>query len=105
MALQVQQQPLVLEVAGIPHFVYKSRILSFNLLIVVLSTPWLSPVQDALPPVPLLDSSDALDVVVAAPPRGPPASSVAGVSGPPPVHPGPVLFHVGVAAAGPGVSV
>ena len=48
---------------------------------------------------------DALDVVVPAPTRGPPASSVAGVSGPPPVHPGPVLFHVGVAAAGPGVSV
>ena len=69
------------------------------------AAPWLSPAQDALPPVPLLDSSDALDVVVAAPPRGPPASSVAGVSGPPPVHPGPVLFHVGVAAAGPGVSV
>ena len=69
------------------------------------AAPWLSPAQDALPPVPLLDSSDALDVVVAAPTRGPPASSVAGVSGPPPVHPGPVLFHVGVAAAGPGVSV
>jgi hypothetical protein len=72
------------------------------------AAPWLSPAQDALPPVPLLDSSDALDVVVAAPPRGPPASSVAisgVVSGPPPVHQGPVLFHVGVAAAGPGVSV
>ena len=49
--------------------------------------PWLSPVQDALPPVPLLDSSDALDVVVAAPPRGPRASSVAvsGVASGPPV--------------------
>ena len=58
------------------------------------AAPWLSPAQDALPPVPLLDSSDALDVVVAAPTRGPPASSVAGVSGPPPVHRGPVLFHV-----------
>ena len=33
------------------------------------AAPWLSPAQDALPPVPLLDSSDALDVVVAAPPR------------------------------------
>ena len=59
----------------------------------------------SIPPVPLLDSSDALDVVVAAPPRGPPTSSVAGMSGPPPVHGGPVLFHVGVAAAGPGVSI
>ena len=27
------------------------------------------------------------------------------VSGPPPVQRGPVLFHVGVAAAGPGVSI
>ena len=27
------------------------------------AAPWLSPAQDALPPVPLLDSSDALDVV------------------------------------------
>ena len=34
------------------------------------AAPWLSPAQDALPPVPLLDSSDALDVVVAAP-QGP----------------------------------
>jgi hypothetical protein len=59
---------------------------------------FLSPAQDALPPVPLLDSSDALVVVVAPPPRAPPASSVAvsGVmSGPPPVQRGPVLFHVG----------
>ena len=32
------------------------------------AAPWLSPAQDALPPVPLLDSSDALDVVVATPP-------------------------------------
>jgi hypothetical protein len=32
------------------------------------AAPWLSPVQDALPPVPLLDSSDALDVVDATPP-------------------------------------
>ena len=32
------------------------------------AAPWLSPAQDALPPVPLLDSNDALDVVVAAPP-------------------------------------
>jgi hypothetical protein len=47
------------------------------------------PAQDALPPVPLLDSRDALDVVVAASPRGPPVSSVAVsgvVSAPPPVH-------------------
>ena len=58
--------------------------------------------------MPLLDSSDALGVVVAAPPRGPPASSVAVsgvVSGPPPVQRGPVLFHVGVAVAVPFASV
>jgi hypothetical protein len=46
---------------------------------------------------------------VVASPRGPPVSSVAVsgvVSGPPPVQRGPeVLFHVGDAAAGPGVSV
>ena len=72
------------------------------------AAPWLSPAQDALPPVPLLDSSDALDVVVAAPP-GPAVSSgaVSGVvsAGRPPIQRGPVVFRVGVAAAGPGVSV
>ena len=61
----------------------------------------LSPLEPLpLSPVPLLDSSDALDIVVAAPlaapPRGPPVSSdaVSGVvAGPLPVQRGPVLFH------------
>jgi hypothetical protein len=78
------------------------------LIVVLRLRPSYRQLRTALPPVPLLDPSDALDVIVAAPHRGPPVSSVAVsgvVSGPPPVQRGPVLFHVGVAAVGPGVSV
>jgi hypothetical protein len=44
-------------------------------------------------------------VVVAAPPARLSVAVSGVVSGPPSVQRGPVLFHMGVAAAGPGVSV
>ena len=71
------------------------------------AAPWLSPAQDALPPVPLLESSDALDAVVAAPPWGgrlsrlllSQASCPVPLALPSAIQRGPVLFHVGVATA------